>query len=454
MQIKKYTAETMPAALNQIKQELGDEAAILHVRKIKDGATGRQLIEVTAGLDNQPGIQTSDESPTVHQKTTNEATTVYPWDNANPPEEKRNTGDEGLRLATPVNRVAPPPPSKPVNNPLPAVRPEQKKPAAKSISRIHDTGRRLNEVGNGKTGLRNSLPPENTEHRSVGRRMQDTMPQAGSSEMDQRFLPYYQQLLKSGVDAVHGRRIIEEVKQHWPTGQQVDPSRIRTQLTEIMANALPCKSIITKQQAGPTVIAVTGPTGVGKTTTIAKMAANAKLLDQRNVSLISADTFRVGAIHQLRTFAYIADIPLTVAYTPDELQEALYRAQDVDLIFIDTVGHSQRAGDQLREIKTFLDAAKPVEVYLTMSATSKESDLLDVHEKFKVLEPSRLIMTKLDETSTPGSILNVMDRIDIPLLYVTTGQTVPDDIEQADPNRLASQILEGGLYAHAGLQVA
>jgi flagellar biosynthesis protein FlhF len=184
---------------------------------------------------------------------------------------------------------------------------------------------------------------------------------------------------------------------------------------------------------------------VGKTTTIAKLAALSKLSHGCNVGLISADTYRIGAIEQLRTFAGIADIPMEVVYEPSDMGPALARFQDKDVVYVDTVGRSQRGEKDLAELKQFLDASGPDEVHLVLSAPTGVPTQLEVVDRFRTLQPNRLLFSKLDEVAAAGPLARVARETGIPLSYVTTGQTVPDDILQADARGLATMIYTGAL---------
>ncbi len=195
----------------------------------------------------------------------------------------------------------------------------------------------------------------------------------------------------------------------------------------------------------PYVVTLIGPTGVGKTTTIAKLAATMKLFNNKKVGLISADTYRIAAIEQLQTFANIANIPMDVVYTPEEMQQSLQKFQDRELILIDTVGRSQKNNQQLKDLQLFIDAGEPDEVHLVLSMTSGLRTLLDVVRRFKPLRPNRIIFSKCDESSSPGLLLNVLYKHQIPVSYLTTGQTVPNDIMKAEKDRLARWIYSGVL---------
>ena len=193
--------------------------------------------------------------------------------------------------------------------------------------------------------------------------------------------------------------------------------------------------------ARPIVMALIGPTGVGKTTTIAKIASQNKFFMKRKVSLVSADTYRMAAIEQLRTFARIASIPLDVVYKPDDLPAALKKNADKDLIVIDTAGRSHRDQDKMRELSDFMEAANPSQIHLTLSAGSKLKDLLDIVDRFHVVPSDSFVITKLDETTDYGNILNLAQRRPKPISYLTLGQNVPDDIAVADNATLAKLVM-------------
>jgi len=209
-------------------------------------------------------------------------------------------------------------------------------------------------------------------------------------------------------------------------------------------------------QAGPErarkkksrVIALVGPTGVGKTTTIAKLAAIHKLVNGQDVGLISADTYRIGAIEQLRTFAGIADIPMEVVYKPSEMPIALRKFRAKDIIFVDTVGRSQRSRKELTDLAKFVSAADPDETHLVVNASTNLRTAEDIVDQFKVVKPNRLLFSKLDEAVTYGPLLSLVHRHHLPLSYVTTGQAVPDDIRTIDATQFAAMVFAGET-AHA-----
>jgi flagellar biosynthesis protein FlhF len=188
----------------------------------------------------------------------------------------------------------------------------------------------------------------------------------------------------------------------------------------------------------PRTIALVGPTGVGKTTTIAKLAATFKLKQKKRVTLFTQDTYRIAAVDQLQTYANILGVPLHVATTVDDLVEGLRSCTSCDAILIDTAGRSQRDDPRLEQLESFLQAAKPHEVHLVLSSTCTESVLMDTVERFSRVKPDRVIFTKLDEAVSFGVLLNVASKLEAKVSYVTTGQEVPHDIEPGRAQRLAA----------------
>lgn len=215
--------------------------------------------------------------------------------------------------------------------------------------------------------------------------------------------------------------------------RQLLADRLRTYLQRIEGIEIP--------EQGRKVIAFVGPTGVGKTTTIAKLAANFLLKEGCKIVLITADTYRISAVEQLKTYSDIMGVPIEVVYTAEEMKMALYRHQDKHLVLIDTAGRSPKNQEQLKELQALLTVEENIEAQLVLSATTKYKDALEIVKGFSVCSPKKLLFTKLDEASNIGTILSVLYHFPIPLSYVTVGQNVPDDIELADANKLLEDML-------------
>lgn len=193
------------------------------------------------------------------------------------------------------------------------------------------------------------------------------------------------------------------------------------------------------------VILFVGPTGVGKTTTLAKLAAQFRLFYQKDVTLVTIDTYRIGAVEQLRSYAEIIGIPLEVVMTPAELSRVLHNHAHADYILIDSAGRPSKNLQQVLELKGFIESIpEPRDIFLVLSCNTKYRDLLRVAEDFGRLDYNKLIFTKLDETESPGSIFNLVYRLRLPAVYITDGQSVPDDIASLYPKKLAKLLLKGG----------
>lgn len=197
------------------------------------------------------------------------------------------------------------------------------------------------------------------------------------------------------------------------------------------------------KQKGPKIVVFIGPTGVGKTTTIAKLASHYSINHDLDIGLITADTYRIAAVEQLRTYGNILDIPVEVVYTNDEVQTAIEGFMDKDLIILDTAGRSHKNHERQADIKELLETIGEKEVFLVLSATTKYKDLMSIAKKYKDVADYKMIFTKLDESTCVGNILNVKHRIGATLSYVTFGQNVPDDFTELNPHDIAKSILGG-----------
>ncbi len=199
------------------------------------------------------------------------------------------------------------------------------------------------------------------------------------------------------------------------------------------------------EESGAKYVFLLGSTGVGKTTTIAKIASKLKLEKKKNIALVTADTYRIAAVEQLKTYANILSVPLSVVYRPEELGEMIEELEQYDMCLIDTAGCSHKNKEQLDELSRLLDQI-PIskrEVYLVMNAGTKCSDLKQISDIYSKITDYSLIFTKLDETSSAGIMLNMRMHTNRPLSYVTWGQNVPDDIGMVDNQKIAKKLLGG-----------
>ena len=203
--------------------------------------------------------------------------------------------------------------------------------------------------------------------------------------------------------------------------------------------------MITMGEKTPKFVFFIGPTGVGKTTTIAKIASKFKMNEKAKVAFLTADTYRIAAVEQLRTYGNILSIPLKVVYTEEELKQAKDEFSEFDLVFVDTAGRSHRNKEQRDDIEALINVIpeEEREVYLVLSATTKYRDLVKITEAYSEIINYNLIFTKLDETTSIGNLFNVHMLTEAPLSYATYGQNVPDDIARIDAQSIAKQLLRG-----------
>lgn len=257
-------------------------------------------------------------------------------------------------------------------------------------------------------------------------------------DVPQELFAGYLCLINQQVAQEVANDVIERVKTSLSPDQIKDAEVVRSVIAESIEKMLPPAEPIRVENTGKCkVIALVGPTGVGKTTTIAKLAANFKLRENKSVGLITIDTYRIAAVDQLRTYADIINVPLKIVLTPEELRGAVESMAHLDLILIDTAGRSQNDDLKLRELKSFLQAAKPDEVHLVLSTTASQANLLSSLQRFSSLNIDHVILTKLDEAVGLGILLNIMKKLDRAISYITTGQNVPDDIEPGSADKLA-----------------
>ena len=249
-----------------------------------------------------------------------------------------------------------------------------------------------------------------------------------------------QELLAEDLSAEAVELLMEHLRHAAQDGAEFE--ELKGMLVETLAGIVKCSGSLRMKKNGPRIMAIVGPTGVGKTTTIAKLAAMHALNRGASVAMVTTDNFRVGAIEQLKTYAKIMDLPLEVVATSQELARVLARHADKDLILIDTAGRSHRDAERLDELKGYLQCHPGIETYLCMSATTRARELDEIVSAFGVLPISKFLFTKLDECESFGCIVNTHLKHKLPLSYFTTGQKVPEDIEVATAKKLATLVVK------------
>jgi flagellar biosynthesis protein FlhF len=244
--------------------------------------------------------------------------------------------------------------------------------------------------------------------------------------------------LKNEVDQEIAKNIIEQVEK--TNARNINDASLV--MHSIISSMLGKPEPINFRKDGkPTVILFVGPTGVGKTTTLAKLAATFMLSNSKKIGLITADTYRISAVEQLKTYAEILGIPITVAYSVIEISNEIEKYSDKDVILIDTAGCSYRDKQKFEELNKLIHACQADDVFLVLSTTVSSRNCKDIISNYNFIPNYRLIFTKVDETSVYGSILNAKCFSDKNLSYITNGQNVPDDIEIANVDKLSKNLL-------------
>ena len=414
MRIKKYTASSMREALLKIKEELGEEAIILKTRKLpkKVFALGSQdEIEVTAAIDEEAvtrpeqftplkvntGVYARPRPSNIIDMEEPDAPEIRPWKPAALGSEKRKT--QHLPLVTPS-----------VNNNEDTLQ----------IKELKDNLRELKEL------VTNILDKKG----SAG----------GSEEFAGAWAAMYRKLCEIEVRPSVAGNLLRKVSS---TDIMLSETQIEKKFLVSLQSSFPTAGPLKLKKNGPIVVAFVGPTGSGKTTTLAKLAAHCCLNRRKNVSIITADTYRIAAIEQIRMFADIVKVGLQVVFSPDEIPKALETCANDDIVLVDTAGRSQRNDEHMDDLKLLISTLNPDETHLVLSATTKDSDLSDMIARYKSIEVNRLLFTKLDETVRVGNIMNVVNECNIPVSYFTFGQSIPDDIELAQPARFIQRLWGG-----------
>ncbi len=389
MIIKKFQAATEEEAIRMAQTEMGNSAVIMHIRTVKHRALARlfkkNYVEVTAALKEK-----TDKLPV---KMVNEVVTQD----------------------------------------------------TKPLLEIEKTTNAIEEKLN---NLQNIMEKKISEAEAVAKESENNELEDGpenNNNVTFKFMQLvYRQLIDNEVDEKYVNQIMGEVEESVKKGSNVDSLLAAIYQKIVLKMGVP--ETITTHENKTKVVYFVGPTGVGKTTTIAKLASYFKLQKNLRVAMITSDTYRIAAVEQLRTYANILDAPLTVVYTIEEFNEAIKSYADYDMIFVDTAGRSQKNTEQCNEIFRLIDEGRlgenmEKEIYLVLSAATKYKDLLKICDVFGHLKDYKLIFTKLDETYSLGNILNVKLNTGAPLSYVTSGQVVPDDISTIDAQKIARSLL-------------
>lgn len=264
------------------------------------------------------------------------------------------------------------------------------------------------------------------------------------SELDRFMKLLYNTMLNNEISEQYANQIIDEIEKMNKPNIPIDYVLANIYQKMILKFGKPME--IMPAENGPKVLFFVGPTGVGKTTTIAKIASVFSVGEGKKIALLTADTYRIAAAEQLRTYASILEVPFRVIYSEDEMEQALEDFKEYDFIMVDTAGHSHQNGEQKEAMSRFIHSVEEqaeMDVFLVLSATTKYKDLISIADTYSEMADFKLIFTKLDETSNLGNLLNVKLHTGASLSYVTYGQNVPDDIESFNPQKTVKQLLGG-----------
>lgn len=384
MDVRTYRATTMREALRLVSRDLGPDAAVLHTREVRPRVmfgllSGSRQIEVTASS----GVNVPSRLPQ----------------------------EPELNAYAPAPTPAPEFPVPPMGS-----------PGTQSPS--------PGDLHGQLSDLHSML--EDLCHRSR---------RSGEHDLPKSLFTLFTDLIDADMSEDVARGLVERVRAEAGGSELADPMLLKSRISRMIETEIPVSGPIKVTPGRRRLVALVGPTGVGKTTTIAKLAAIYRLREKVKVGLITVDTYRIAAVEQLRTYADIIDLPMEVVSTPSEMKQAAQRLEGLDLILMDTAGRSPRDEIKIRELKSFLVEAAADEVHLVLSSVASSRTLELTAERFASVGTTRLIFTKLDEATGLGNLLPLLRSSRLPLSYLTNGQNVPDDIEIADPARAAHLML-------------
>ena len=251
---------------------------------------------------------------------------------------------------------------------------------------------------------------------------------------------YWRKLIANGVDESITTAIFKKLEEQVNLDNK-EPHSIEKIVRHVVAEYIGEAEPLNLSKNQQKIIFLVGPTGVGKTTTLAKLAAQLVIDGEFNVGLVTSDTYRIAAVEQLKIYSNILKIPLEVIYTEEDMYKALVTFKDKDVIFVDTTGRNHREISSRDEIFNIMDSVNNKEVYLLLSITTDFNSLKSIIKHYSFIEDYKIIFTKLDETERMGNILNIKYLTNKPISYVTTGQEVPSDIEVFDKNKIVSYLL-------------
>ncbi|AQR96944.1 flagellar biosynthesis protein FlhF [Clostridium saccharoperbutylacetonicum] len=435
MIIKKYLVKDMNEGLTRIRYELGKDAIIISQRKVRRpgiiGLLSKKLIEVTAAVENSTD-QEKDNRSFKQDKN-------Y-YKQKDEEEEFRNSLESIKKLMQ--NEML----SSNSNN---IIKEEVKAETLFDKILEHNTNveketakskeeniPQINKVDKLQTKAVKSNDEENSSMESIHKEVTELK-------------DLLNKVIKTGTYGEISENLLQERLKNLDIDEALQDDILSVAETmktedideiEILRDVFERDILVARQNLTGRVVLV-GPTGVGKTTTIAKLAGRLALVEKKKVGLITVDTYRIGAIEQLKTYAEIMNIPFKVVITMKEMEEAIEAMKECDVILIDTTGRSSKNAMQISELRAFVQKANPDHVDMVISATTKNSDIKSILKGYAELDFDNIIITKLDETTVYGSLYNIAKLSNKPVSFITIGQNVPDDILVPTKEKIASFIL-------------
>lgn len=438
MIVKKYQGATEEEAVKKAQEDLGNSAVVLNVKELKQRGIFRlfkkDVVEITAALEEDEfknGINKRKPSFTSTAGDTSAATSEMGIQTT-PVKPINSNTSSGVNLVA-DEKID-------VKSDSGSAMLEQKLDVLHNLlqSQINQNVEKNTPAHNSnKSGTDGDAAGDNNGKSAVAERENTNM----------KFIKLiYKKLVDNEVDEKYADMIMGDIEGSLKKESNID-SILAAAYQKIILKLGEADDINIAEK--PKVIFFVGPTGVGKTTTIAKIASRFKLEQQARVAFITSDTYRIAAVEQLNTYASIIDSPVSVIYSADELEEAVKEYKDYDLIMVDTAGRSHKSSEQMDELGDMLARTRAlsedfdVKVYLVLSITTKYKDLVNITERYKDINDWSIIFTKLDETLSLGNILNIRMLTGASLSYTTSGQNVPNDIELINEQSIAKQLLGG-----------
>ena len=427
MIIKKFQAKTEEAALELARKELGSGIVVMNVKKVKKKGLFSifkpQQIEVTVALEEEEKQNFREAVAKVSEI-------------ARQSEAAGNTRSAKTEPEQPAKQGKAEPGSQPEKQ-----RQQEKQRQPEKNTQTIDS-RQESAIEEKLSTLQNLL------EKQIGSTQEEEKESEGEEKKEDSNVAFfhllYKMLLDNEIEETYANQLVEELD------GSVKPDMPIDYLLSVVYQKMVLKfgqtKTIQSAEKGPKLVYFIGPTGVGKTTTIAKIASRLSVVEKKKIVLLTADTYRIAAAEQLRTYANILEVPFRIIYTPQEIRTAIEDYAAYDYIFVDTSGHSQKNTDQRDDTLALLRAADgqaEKEVYLVVSATTKYRDLLNIADTYQKLTDFRLVFTKLDETQCQGNLFNLRLHTDAPMSYVTCGQNVPDDIGEFDAQKTVKLLLGG-----------